>query len=438
LRSENRRRQREQESYMQSTLTGPGPASWQQIAPLLDEAMGRLREADRNAIILRYFENKTPQEVATTLKLNEVTARKRVSRALGKLRSFFVQRGVTLSAAALAGAVAANSVQAAPAGVVASISAATAKGAVVGGSTLTLVQGALKIMAWTKIKTIVVLGAAVLLAGGATTVVVQKVIPRFHEPVIDESLWQADSRIFKKVPPVLIIRPAQSDGGPGGGARSASLGDDIGRAMLLNTTLSGLLAAAYGVPESSLVLPDPLPAGHFDLMLTLPDHPREALQAELKKRFGLVGHLETRDADALVLTIKNTAAPGLARSQGGRGGSLSSSSSMSSSMKSISVAGTLPPAVAAQLHARNAGSGDQLTMNNQTLADFARYLERRLGQPVSDQTGATNRFDIKLQVQARAGESPPAALKRSLLEQLGLELAPGHAPMQMLVVAKAD
>src|SRR5437016_2836369 len=39
-----RRQHREQEAYMQSTLNQPEPAAWEQIAPLLDEAMGRLGE----------------------------------------------------------------------------------------------------------------------------------------------------------------------------------------------------------------------------------------------------------------------------------------------------------------------------------------------------------------------------------------------------------
>ena len=58
LRGEIRRQQREQEAYMQSILNEPEPEAWRQIAPLLDDAMGRLGEKDRNAIVLRFFENK--------------------------------------------------------------------------------------------------------------------------------------------------------------------------------------------------------------------------------------------------------------------------------------------------------------------------------------------------------------------------------------------
>jgi RNA polymerase sigma factor (sigma-70 family) len=171
MKGESRRQRREQEAFMQSTLTGPDSAAWEQIAPLLDEAMGRLGEADRNAVVLRFFENKTAQEVATTLKLNEGAARKRVSRALEKLRKYFVRRGVTLSAAAIAGAVAANSVQAAPAGLAVTVTAAAAKGAAISATITTLVKGTLKIMTYAKLKLAAGIGAGIMLAGGATTVV---------------------------------------------------------------------------------------------------------------------------------------------------------------------------------------------------------------------------------------------------------------------------
>ena len=99
----------------------------------------------------------------------------RVNRALEKLRKIFSKRGVTLSATLIAGAVSASSVQAAPAGLAATISTvALTKGAAAGGSTLTLVKGALKIMAWTKAKPAIAVGVGVLLAAGTTTVVVEK------------------------------------------------------------------------------------------------------------------------------------------------------------------------------------------------------------------------------------------------------------------------
>ena len=178
MKGEIRRQHREQEAYMQSILTEPDAAAWQQLAPHLDEAMGRLGETDRDAIVLRFFENKTAREVGAALKLTEAAAHKRVNRALEKLRKIFSKRGVTLSGAIIAGAVSANSVQAAPVALAKTISAvAVAKGATASISTLTLIKGALKIMAWTKAKTAVVAVAAVVLAAGTTTVAIKVIHP---------------------------------------------------------------------------------------------------------------------------------------------------------------------------------------------------------------------------------------------------------------------
>lgn len=175
VKGEIRRQNREQEAYMQSTLTETESASWKQIAPLLDEAMGCLGETDRNAIVLRFFENKTAREVGVNLKLNEEAAHKRVNRALEKLRKYFVKRGVTLSATFIAGAVAANSVQAAPVGLAVTVSATAVKGTAVAASTLTLAKGVLKAMAWTKTKMAVVAGLATLLSAGTSIVAVKAV-----------------------------------------------------------------------------------------------------------------------------------------------------------------------------------------------------------------------------------------------------------------------
>ena len=176
LRTEIRRQHREQEAFMQSAFSET--ETWTQIAPLLDDAISKLGERDRNAILLRYFENKSAREMAAALRVDEPAAQKRVTRAVEKLRAFFAKRGVTLTAAAIAGAVSANSVQAAPVGLAATVTAVAAKGAAVSASTLTLIKGALKIMAWTKMKTAIVACAVVLLGTGTTTVVVKVIDER--------------------------------------------------------------------------------------------------------------------------------------------------------------------------------------------------------------------------------------------------------------------
>ncbi|HEX3856554.1 MAG TPA: sigma-70 family RNA polymerase sigma factor, partial [Verrucomicrobiae bacterium] len=59
LRTELRRQNREQEAFMQSTLNESESEAWTQIAPILDEAISKLGARDRDAIVLRFFENKS-------------------------------------------------------------------------------------------------------------------------------------------------------------------------------------------------------------------------------------------------------------------------------------------------------------------------------------------------------------------------------------------
>jgi RNA polymerase sigma factor (sigma-70 family) len=159
IKNQRRRQHREQEAFMQSTLNESESEAWTQIAPLLDTALAHLGETDHNAIVLRFFEGKSMKEIGMVLGANEETAKKRVNRAVEKLQKFFLKRGVTSTAAIIAGAISANSVQAAPALLAKTTTAvALAKGATASASTLTLIKGALKIMAWTKTQTTIVAG----------------------------------------------------------------------------------------------------------------------------------------------------------------------------------------------------------------------------------------------------------------------------------------
>ena len=147
-----------------------------QIAPLLDGAMEQLGQKDHDALVLRFFEGRNFKEVGAALGASEDAAKMRVNRALEKLRKFFTKRGVSSTTAIIAGAISANSVQAAPVALAKSVTAvAIAKGAAASGSTLTLIKGALKIMAWTKMKTVIVVGSVVLLSAGTGIVTVKTI-----------------------------------------------------------------------------------------------------------------------------------------------------------------------------------------------------------------------------------------------------------------------
>jgi RNA polymerase sigma factor (sigma-70 family) len=159
VRTENRRRDRE-DKFMREPAHTPAPEpEWEKLRPELDEAMHELKEADREAVLLRYFENRQFAEVGTRLGLNENAARMRVERALEKLRGLLARRGVT-TAAALASVIPANAVQIAPAGLAATLASASLAGAGT-GTAFTL----LKIMTATQLK----LGVTALAAAGVIT-----------------------------------------------------------------------------------------------------------------------------------------------------------------------------------------------------------------------------------------------------------------------------
>jgi RNA polymerase sigma factor (sigma-70 family) len=165
VRREVRRQHRERVASELSAVNAAPANDWTHIEPLLDEAMDALDGTDRTAVLLRYFEDKSFLEVGQALGTNEDAARKRVGRAVEQLREFFGKRGVAVGAGAQTAAVSANAVQAAPAGLAASISAA----AVVAGTTVATAATAAvtKAIAMTAVqKTLVALTLTVAIGTG--------------------------------------------------------------------------------------------------------------------------------------------------------------------------------------------------------------------------------------------------------------------------------
>lgn len=174
VRSEIRRTRRQQEAQMQTELNKPEADVWSQVMPLLDSAMAGLSEKDRHAVVLRFFDDKSLKEVGTALGGSEEAAKRRVHRAVEKLRHFFARHGVVVSSAVLMTAIAANSVQAAPANLAPAATAlALAKGATASATTSILISAAKHLMAWTKAKTAIGAAAALMLAGTATTLLLR-------------------------------------------------------------------------------------------------------------------------------------------------------------------------------------------------------------------------------------------------------------------------
>src|SRR5262249_55596664 len=129
VRTECRRRKREQEAQAMHELsdTAGSEIDWGKIRPIVDQVMHELKASDREVILMRYFETRNLTDIGQKLGLNEDAARKRVDRALEKLRTFLARRGITTTAA-LATVLSANAVQIAPIGLGSTVTTASVAG----------------------------------------------------------------------------------------------------------------------------------------------------------------------------------------------------------------------------------------------------------------------------------------------------------------------
>jgi RNA polymerase sigma factor (sigma-70 family) len=170
LRTQHRRLKRERQAMELMDPSPEIPNDWSAIRPVLDEAIVKLRDEDRNALLLRFFKNESLASVGATLGVSEDAAQKRVSRALTTLRKFLAERGITTSTAALSVALASNAIQAAPAGFAASL-AADALETAAGSATGSI----LKILTLNSMKTAIM---TVALAGGLVALTVKQINTR--------------------------------------------------------------------------------------------------------------------------------------------------------------------------------------------------------------------------------------------------------------------
>jgi RNA polymerase sigma factor (sigma-70 family) len=162
LRAERRRLQREHEAWaMRAGDFESGEENWEALRPVLDEAINQLKPAERDALLLRYFQEQPFSEIGQRFAVSEDATRMRVERALEKLRSRLVRRGIKSTSAALALLLANNAVAATPSGLVTSITATALSNAATSGGIAALTA---KLLLMTKTQMAVLGGVLVLLA----------------------------------------------------------------------------------------------------------------------------------------------------------------------------------------------------------------------------------------------------------------------------------
>ncbi|EEF57399.1 sigma-70 family RNA polymerase sigma factor [Pedosphaera parvula] len=171
LRKERRRQAREQEALAMNNLHPDPTPDWEQLRPLLDAELDQLAPADRDALLLRFFEQRSLKDIGIALGSGEDAARKRVTRALDKLHSSLARHGVTTSASALSAAIMANGVQAAPASLGSTIVSTSLAAGLTGAGGVTAFKF-IQSLVMTKLK--VTLIAATVAAGIVTSIIQSK------------------------------------------------------------------------------------------------------------------------------------------------------------------------------------------------------------------------------------------------------------------------
>lgn len=261
-------------------------------------------------------------------------------------------------------------------------------------------------MAWTQAKTAIVIGAGVLLAAGTTTIAVRHTA-HYREDSVWGHITAVDKRQLNAAPEAVSIRPTkfgpEKCGGIGGG-------DD--RQLFLCMDVVTLISSAYEVNAPRIVDSAALPKDRYDWIVSLPSNQSEALQAEIKKKLGLVAKGEMRETNVLLLTVARQNAPGLKPT--------SVTDGTSSSLRPVA---------------------GRINCTNQPVSTLASlFLENILEIPVIDQTDLTGRYDFDLHWSQPGGYAAPnpEALKQALLDQLGLKLTPATKSIEMLVVEKAQ
>ena len=117
-RSQNLRREaavrKRYEQIQQPTTAFSAEAEWDEIAPLLHNALGGLPDKLRLPLVLLYLQGRTQQEVANELSVSQATVSRRAREGIEKLRSALKQMGICVTAAAMIGGLAAESQAAVP------------------------------------------------------------------------------------------------------------------------------------------------------------------------------------------------------------------------------------------------------------------------------------------------------------------------------------
>jgi RNA polymerase sigma factor (sigma-70 family) len=199
VRSARRRKTREQGAQLMDEIDHSSPANWESVRPVLDEAMCKLKEKDRQAVLFRFFEQRSLAEIGAILGVSENAAGKTVDRALERLRALLARQGVRSTAAATALLLADQAVTAAPAGLAASVGATAVTAPALAGGVFATLQA----IGFTKV------------AIGTTTLLVASTVALLHQQTVigelrDEIRGLRAGNVADAPPPAVATRTASA------------------------------------------------------------------------------------------------------------------------------------------------------------------------------------------------------------------------------------
>jgi RNA polymerase sigma factor (sigma-70 family) len=175
MKMEKRRQYHERQAAAERLMTNENihhkSEECQTLLPMLDEAIDRLSDRDRAAVLLRFFEGLPYEQVAASLGSSAHAAEVRVSRAIEKLRRYFAAHGAVAPTGAVTAALAARVADAAPSAVASQVSVAALANSAV-GQAAALASTTAKSMAGFSVKSAwaaVAILLLILTAGGAAS-----------------------------------------------------------------------------------------------------------------------------------------------------------------------------------------------------------------------------------------------------------------------------
>jgi uncharacterized protein (TIGR03435 family) len=262
------------------------------------------------------------------------------------------------------------------------------------------------------------------LAGALALALIAAALKLAFFPSIKDAYFTMDNRELTQAPAgLVVVRPTHYPFLRRNGilyARVPSEGTNSLRIMGRNVPLRDALAAAYGENPARVLLPPDAPKDNFDFLVTAASDARQQFQSVIRRKLGYVAQKETRDADVLALKITDPRLPGLTASGADE-----------------------KPFVHYDDRRLILRHLPLMLVAEERLMPLTTALGRYLNIPVVDKTGLTNAYNysiawnVHVQRQLR-DETTARAAADKMLQGMGLGLAPDTAPLEMLVVKKAD